>query len=514
VADARARLAQDLRVAEADIRIIDRSKRMQEGSFELKPKRAPYIVEIAPLHCSLSLHPTPSQGLGRVLTRKLTIDRTALKTVNDLIETYFPRLQFRNSVTIFLNGSHLDGEDQLSKLPAGALLSADYPAPREDAAYFFVDPERTREKVRSVFDRSVLDLKCHFLEQQGRVDCLPNVLKMDFWGMDLLDNDRFGSLLLPEEAEITVSRNEAKRVKVRLLDGSDHIFMAGDSDSVSTLKIFVGRAMSMSPREFVLRSSTGDVNEALRICDFPDLSLTAVCSSVQFEFDSADGRLSLHLRPGATILDGRQALSAALGRPLEAVLLLAPDGSSPPDDVPLSNSGLRISCLREMTFIFDSRPLTIPVDFDSPTSTIKAVLSARFRVPASDLRLLFGGSEIKEDLTLNDIEASPSAPIMVTAESAAPPPCAIAPRAPYRFITADRREQTLYFESGTKILDARQRLARALDVPEDAVSLLFAGIALKDTFLLRKIRFGNDAITVCVRDESPVLLVTDRQFGP
>jgi hypothetical protein len=83
---------------------------------------------------------------------------------------------------------------------------------------------------------------------------------------------------------------------------------------------------------------------------------------------------------------------------------------------------------------------------------------------------------------------------------------------PYRFIIGDRREQTLCFESGAKVLNARQRLAQALGVPEDAVSLLLAGRALKDTFLLSRFRVGNDSITVCVRDETPVILVTARAF--
>jgi hypothetical protein len=42
----------------------------------------------------------------------------------------------------------------------------------------------------------------------------------------------------------------------------------------------------------------------------------------------------------------------------------------------------------------------------------------------------------------------------------------------------------------------------------DAVMLLFAGKALKDQFLLSRLRVGDSAITVCIRDDQAVLIVT------
>jgi hypothetical protein len=43
---------------------------------------------------------------------------------------------------------------------------------------------------------------------------------------------------------------------------------------------------------------------------------------------------------------------------------------------------------------------------------------------------------------------------------------------------------------------------------EDAVTLIFIGKALKDTFLLNRLRIGDGVITVCIRDDQAVLLLT------
>jgi serine/threonine protein kinase len=407
---ARARLAQDLRVDEADVKIGSRFNMSMQDSERIKPGVV-YTVDIpapASVHCLLVLDPTPRVGFGRSLTRELIIDLRALKTVDDLIGRYFPPSEFRNSVTIFLNGTALSRRDSLSGIPADSQLSAQYPAPRDDSAYHFVEVGGNRDKQRGIFDRTILDVKCCFLETRGPADTLPNVLKFEFWGVELPNGERFGSLLLPEDAEITISRNEAKRIGVRLLDGSERLFHAGDSDRISTLKLFVSRVMSVAVNDFVFESAVGRIDESLSISDLPDLTVTAVDPFVQLEVDSSAGPRSLRLLPTATVLDGRLALAGQLGEALESVFLLRRDGSRAADGSPLSCERLRISCLREMKFVFDSQLITISVDFDSAIAAVKEVVSEWIEIPATDLDLLYGDSEIDDEMTLNDLEISPS----------------------------------------------------------------------------------------------------------
>jgi hypothetical protein len=106
--------------------------------------------------------------------------------------------------------------------------------------------------------------------------------------------------------------------------------------------------------------------------------------------------------------------------------------------------------------------------------------------------------------------------------SAAPAPAAAAdaePEAeaeaelgiPYRFDIPERGVRTFYFEATAKVGDARRRIAQEYQLPsEDLVTLIFIGKALKDTFLLNRLRIGEGVITVCIRDNQAVLLLTAR----
>jgi hypothetical protein len=586
----------------------------------------------------VTLTPHPCGDFTGGLQRAFDLDLGKLKTVDDFIEQFLRRSDFPNSVTILRNGSVLGGKDPLSIIPPDSPLIAQYPAPPADSAYYFMLPERQRERVRGIFDRTVLDLKCHLLEKCGLADHLPNVLKLEFWSLELSDSDVFGSLGLPADSHITASRNEVKSISVVLIDGSKRTFTAGDADRVSVLKIFVSQVMSTPVGNFVFRSSAGDVDETLFISELPDLNLTVV-SFMEFQFDSAVGPRSVHLLPTGTVLDGRAALAAQLGQSPDDILLLCADGSPAVDNQPLSSGSFRISFLQEMRFVFNSQSLLISVDFDLPISQIKEVISKQVGIPVVDLDLLSDGATIDDEMTLNDLDVSPSSFIEIACSGGGdiPVPRSTSPSTPrelrvilllgviprgalfqkdatqtladllpevitkwditdlelefvaglaaeenwrilpfttliadvpdkdseeslgvreatsltvdvmdfnrstglfdttssfipappsieieekdseagtsYKFDLGQRGIRSFSFNDDAKVLDARQRIAKLPTIPSiDHVTLLFAGKALKDQFLLRRLRIGDGTITVSIRDDQAVLLLTAKAY--
>jgi hypothetical protein len=89
------------------------------------------------------------------------------------------------------------------------------------------------------------------------------------------------------------------------------------------------------------------------------------------------------------------------------------------------------------------------------------------------------------------------------------PPEAVEHGTPYRFDLSEKGERTYYFEPDAKVLDAKQRIAHDYNVSSpERVTLLFSGKALKDTFLLSRLRVGDGVITVCIPDDQAIILVT------
>jgi hypothetical protein len=151
------------------------------------------------------LTPHPSEGFTEALRRSFDLDVGTLETVNDLIQWHFPRSQFPNSVTILRNGSVLGLRDPLFEIPPDSSWMAQHSAPPTDSAYRFPFPDGHSEEVCDIFDRTVFDLKCHLLEKCGLTDHLPNVLKLEFWSLELPNVELFGSFGLPANADITTS---------------------------------------------------------------------------------------------------------------------------------------------------------------------------------------------------------------------------------------------------------------------------------------------------------------------
>jgi hypothetical protein len=82
----------------------------------------------------------------------------------------------------------------------------------------------------------------------------------------------------------------------------------------------------------------------------------------------------------------------------------------------------------------------------------------------------------------------------------------------YKFIAGQyEQEYSIAFPPGKTVLDARKAVAARYEGKTAAdITLLFSGKALRDGFVLDRLRIGNGRITVYVRDLEGILLVTAR----
>jgi hypothetical protein len=68
----------------------------------------------APIHCFLTLSPSPGDDSHHPLSRQITLDLGTLKTINDLISHDCPKSKFPIPITILQSGIILQGNDHLS----------------------------------------------------------------------------------------------------------------------------------------------------------------------------------------------------------------------------------------------------------------------------------------------------------------------------------------------------------------------------------------------------------------
>jgi hypothetical protein len=82
----------------------------------------------------------------------------------------------------------------------------------------------------------------------------------------------------------------------------------------------------------------------------------------------------------------------------------------------------------------------------------------------------------------------------------------------FKLSTAEETEIPVVFPKGKTVQHARGKLAEILRRAPDDITLIFSGKALKDQFVLDRLRVGTFPITVCLRDNDDVLLVTANAF--
>jgi hypothetical protein len=78
----------------------------------------------------------------------------------------------------------------------------------------------------------------------------------------------------------------------------------------------------------------------------------------------------------------------------------------------------------------------------------------------------------------------------------------------------DQRNQEvqLKFLKKATVATARATVAAKLGVDPGTVTLLFTGNSLQDKFIIDRLRIGNDTITVYIKDNTEVLLLTGKGY--
>jgi hypothetical protein len=400
-----------------------------------------------PRRWTVTLRPQPPSGQACVLKREITVPRK-VGTIGEFIEWYCPRSEFPRPESpppefpppfILLNGARqLDPSLTTWAVRSGAQLTLQYTTPAPIPSISFALSAERRESLRIPSDRTAADVKSALLPKFGLQDALPSVLKFTFWDLELDDGELFSGLGLPASGEISVSRNEAKSIRVRLPDGSIRPFIALESDRVSGLKALIARAVSRPMRDLIVRSPAGDIDPGFLISDLEHgVELEAVLPFSPFVFESSAGPRTVALRPYATVWDARSVLAAELGLPLETVVLLTSDKARIPDSDPIAtHPSPWLSCLQDMVFDFDSQCLIIPIDFDAPICRVKESVSAVISVPSAEFVLFLGDSELDKDGSFLDFEISLRDLIRIARRSdfenqgSAPPSPPDAPRPP------------------------------------------------------------------------------------
>jgi hypothetical protein len=153
-------------------------------------------------------------------------------------------------VTVVHNGSALAPISLFRAIAPDSELAIQYRAPVKDSIYSFALPTANREKVTVGSDTRVFDVKFTLLQKSGLSGALPSVFKLTFWTFELSESEISFSYGIPAGAEITVSQNDSKPLFVRLLDGEEQRFFVTAADTVSTLKLFLGRIMTVNTNEF------------------------------------------------------------------------------------------------------------------------------------------------------------------------------------------------------------------------------------------------------------------------
>jgi hypothetical protein len=81
----------------------------------------------------------------------------------------------------------------------------------------------------------------------------------------------------------------------------------------------------------------------------------------------------------------------------------------------------------------------------------------------------------------------------------------------YTFYCEDRAEEfQLKFAPGTKVKEAREALGTRFGIPTEAVALHFMGKALRDGFMMERLRVGDTKIQIYLKDSRPVVLMSAR----
>jgi hypothetical protein len=251
------------------------------------------------------------------------------------------------------------------------------------------------------------------LEKVGSKWTLAEVLDLSFFGCRLRHNARFEEFGLPSDVDICVTELPPGRlvmVKVTLPDGRVLDLKGPRTSPVRHLKRLVAQELGRVRDDFEFENRDAPVDQSVTLGDIEPPELGIRLTRSEFHFDSVTGPISVSLPVGATVGHARTALANQLGQSEEAVKVLVNDLETGDDSQPLPPEGLSVSYLQTIEFEFYGKKTRLAVDFDLPVSRLKSTLVGRIErlPPPAAFSLYFGNSEMDEEMTINDLEPSPT----------------------------------------------------------------------------------------------------------
>jgi hypothetical protein len=250
-------------------------------------------------------------------------------------------------------------------------------------------------------DFSVAWVKCMVLRHLHRRRTLPGVVRLEFWGCPLSDEDEFWEYGIPDRSRIEVIIcDEVQQLFVTGRDTKREIYSYGTSDTVKNLKAAIRSGRDARLEDFVVRHCSMEVQ--------PNQELPALPSHefeiVEFlKFDSVDGDISLPISDNATVGDALIKLAEHLGLAAGWVRLHA-GGEILCDSDQVWQFAGRLSCVfsrRKPAFTLGQEQHEVDVDCDVPFSEVKAQLARTLGIEG-DFVIYAGQLQVDDEMTIDD----------------------------------------------------------------------------------------------------------------
>jgi hypothetical protein len=400
-------------------------------------------------------------------------------------------------------------------------------------------------------------IKFGLLTVLKRANTLPGVLRMKFWDCELEGSALFSAYGIPPSNLVEVSDQET--TEANLIDslGRSVTYYFGPGDQVKRLTWSMASGRKFLQADVVLRHNGADVGDSQLLSNFAPPQFQF---AIRFRINSGSETQTIELPPDATARAAVAAIAAncrvppervrLIGGPLDASVweLVNPSYQIIPGAplYPNLNVGMPAQLTYDVSISIDSRviaakcslPLTataadligelrkkrtLPTDVEL---VVASVLGDPVRLLTNEVRLgeidIADGFLIIQRTGTFDMTAQASAPVEhhenAEGEPAAAPALTLPSRSSlrqsgrteYKFYIVDEDiEFKLPFRPGETVLDAKTKIVEKFSIASVTdVTLLFSGKALRDGFVIERLRIGNQRVVVHVTDHTPFLIYT------
>jgi hypothetical protein len=455
----------------------------------------PITAELLPAR-SFGLRLVPKYPLRTPLERRFEVPD--LPTMRDLFQWIMSRVPL-NLDWFIADGRPIAPDDRVAQFPDNHVfkLSWDF-NPADILVYSFnlVCLDGLKDNRRLVINpmQTVCAVKKFVLHKFERQTCLPSTIRLQFWGCELDDLEKLISYEIPQDGTLEVIELEAIKVQVVSATSEQRVYESGVNDDIAHLSDFCSHKMGY-PVQLLINGQV--VDGGSHLVDFVEQSLV-----MQRKSESEPAPVQSQLPIPSTLPPSDRDLIAYrvcldIAEVLRVVQIRLPPSATVADAE---------AAARE---IWSLRDLVLQIALYDVASDTSEPLSGTTLLTSIDLTghsLILGApvSHVSAPI-VEEFPAPPRSPHPLRLCHA---DVAGADEIEYSFaIPVHKTTLKFAFPPTATVRDAKWRIAAHFHIPEgDVADLLFAGKALKDTFLLSRLRIGTRSVTVQFIDTSEVLL--------